>query len=907
MLKLEHLNNKLFIMLTQIVLLNSKIYAKARIRFDDCDSIQLIGANNIGKSTLIYTLNFLFVVDGSKMTFSGNRRGDKETIHHYFPSHTKSYVVFEIFKQSHYCILVKRNAESELEYYRIDCAYDENLFFESENGLSRLLMFEEVLTRLNTKGITYYPFKNKTEVFNYVYQRGRNNNGVVWLEDTVKTDGISNNFSKIYRYLINTKLITNKTLKEALIIADNRENEGVNFSQKNKKDITDLLRINNEIKAIKSIKEDFYIFREAVNRYNASSRIIGELLYAFNKAYETAIPNLEGSFRIIDQEIADYHHRINEVLKPKEQDLNRKIGEISAEIKNKTDLLNEKNRELKEINSYESLEFLKQSLDNLNKQRKEYESRLSTIEFKKLTSSQLQKKLADITKKIARIENQINHYDKQLIHNIATKKEDKKLLNYILSPEFSSQSSDLIIKKISKTGKTVKIFDGEVKLPEKFEVKELPSIEELKEELKILKNEKKEIEQLLNTVSDLEKTKSEIQKLETEIEIIKEKIKKIVAKPAIEKSIFQLEGILKKLYSEKNELEKQIQDINFEMAAIAKGLDEKKEKRQATEQRIKLLKEHKIELEYLGIEPIHFESTESLDQLYNKIKLYNNERETLKDNKLRLFDKLKIILNNTLADENEFIKYVEEEIACLNDKERSIDALLQSISAQFANPAYSLLKRYEDFQSFIYNRFNPKLSKIKISDIESLQIRLVDNKRTIEELKKIHSIQDIQGQLSFDFNQSENLRLLEHYLDTGKKINFADLFEIELSLIKNGEEKKVDLAGQVESDGTDRMIRLVIIMSIINRLAINDANNKIALFIDEVATIDRNNRPELVKFCKEHYFIPIFAAPDPMPDFNKYYFLFQNKAGKIVINDNNVIWQTKKEESKVKGHKVKTA
>lgn len=894
-------------MLTQIVLLNSKTYAKARIRFDDCDSIQLIGANNIGKSTLIYTLNFLFVVDGAKMTFSGNRRGDKETIHHYFPSHTKSYVIFEVFKQEHYCILVKRNVESELEYYRIDHPYDENFFFEIENGLPRLLMFEEVLTRLITKGITYYPYKNKTEVFNHVYQRGRNNNGVVWLEDTVKTDGISNNFSKIYRYLINTKLITNKTLKEALVIADNRENEGVNFSQKNKKDITDLLKINNEIKAIKSIKEDFYIFREAVNRYNASSRIIGELLYAYNKAYETAIPNLEGSFRIIDQEIADYYHRINEVLKPKEQDINRKIGEISADIKNKADLLNDRNRELKEINSFEGLDFLKQSLENLNKQRKEHESRISTIEFKKLTTPQLEKKLADLNKNIARIENQVKHFDEQLIHNIASKQEDKKILNYILSTEFSSQSSDLIVKKISKTGKTVKLFDGEINLPEKFEVKELPSVDELKEELKALKNDKKETEQLLATVTDLEKTKTEIQKIEAEIELTKEKIKKIGAKPAIEKSVFQLDGVLKKLYSEKTEFEKQIEDISIEMATIAKGLDDKKDKRQATEQRIKLLKEHKIELEYIGIEPVAFESTESLDQLYNKLKLYNNERETLKDNKLRLYDKLKIILNNTMADETEFIKYVEEEIACLNDKEKSIDALLQSISSQFANPAYSLLKRYEDFQSFVYNRFNPKLSKIKISDIESLQIQLVDNKRTVEELKKIHSIQDIQGQMTFDFNQSENLRLLEHYLDTGKKINFADLFEIELSLIKNGEEKKVDLAGQVESDGTDRMIRLVIIMSIINRLAVNDVNNRIALFIDEVATIDRNNRPELVKFCKEHFFIPIFAAPDPMPDFNKYYFLFQNKSGKIMINDTNVVWQTKKEEEKTKTNKLKTA
>ena len=52
-----------------------------------------------------------------------------------------------------------------------------------------------------------------------VYQRGRKNNGVVWLDDKVRMDGLSNNFSKIYRYLINTKLITNKApvIAETLI------------------------------------------------------------------------------------------------------------------------------------------------------------------------------------------------------------------------------------------------------------------------------------------------------------------------------------------------------------------------------------------------------------------------------------------------------------------------------------------------------------------------------------------------------------------------------------------------------------------------------------------------------------------------------------------------------------------
>lgn len=60
-------------MLKRLVILNSNTFGKAIVRLDDCDSIQLVGPNNIGKSTLIFTLNFLFIIDGKKMTFVDNR------------------------------------------------------------------------------------------------------------------------------------------------------------------------------------------------------------------------------------------------------------------------------------------------------------------------------------------------------------------------------------------------------------------------------------------------------------------------------------------------------------------------------------------------------------------------------------------------------------------------------------------------------------------------------------------------------------------------------------------------------------------------------------------------------------------------------------------------------------------
>ena len=326
-------------MLTRISLINSKVFGKAELKLDNCDSLQLVGPNNIGKSTLIYALNFLFVVDGQKMSFSGQRKGDKETIHHYFPTHNKSFLVFEINKLGYYCILVKRNTDGELEYYKIDSEYYEEYFFETKGTHQRVLTFDEVLENLVSKGIPHSKFNTKTDVFNYVYHRGVKNNAVVWLEDTVKADGLSNNFSKVYRYLINSKLITNKTLKDSLIIADNRENEGINFSQKNKKDIIDLLRINDEIKSVKSVRTDFLEFREQVKMYHSKTKIVSELLFAFNQAYTTAIPELELSALEKSKNIGLVQNEINEMLKPKELKFASAIGEKNSDIKNKANFL----------------------------------------------------------------------------------------------------------------------------------------------------------------------------------------------------------------------------------------------------------------------------------------------------------------------------------------------------------------------------------------------------------------------------------------------------------------------------------------------------------------------------------------------------------------------------------------
>jgi chromosome segregation ATPase len=553
-------------------------------------------------------------------------------------------------------------------------------------------------------------------------------------------------------------------------------------------------------------------------------------------------------------------------------------------------------KQIKEINTYEGIDFLKQSFANLDDKRKGIETRITNIQSRGLSVKQIEQKINILKQAVERIDKQVKDYSNQLIHKITDKQEHKEILNYILSSEFSASVTETIEKKISKIDSLMILFDGELKLKTELKKKEIPSLEVLKEELVSSQKEKDEYEKLLPVAQDLETAISELNSAKESIKEVNEKIRKTELKPNIEKKLSELVSAFSKTTEEKEALEKELKVlselINRKTDSI-KLLTEDKDK---LDNRVKELRQWKEEVEKIPFDPIEIESTEALKTVYSKIKLHNTERETLKSNKDLTFEKLKNKVKSTLADEEEFVKYIEDEIACLSEKEKSVEIILQAISTQFANPAHILVKRYGEFKEFVVNQFNSKLSKIKISDIESLKIILNDNSKILNDLKKISAIDEFTTQMDFDFDKTENLKILNSYLDSGKKIEFDELFDIELNLTKDGKEKKVDLIDQVESTGTDIMIRLVIIMSIINRLAINDKDNKITIAIDEIARVDGKNRIELFKFCKEHNFIPVCTSTEEtiLDGFDKYILLYRPQKGKkanISENHPNVITQ----------------
>ena len=70
-------------MLNKIIIINSELYAKAAICIGDHASIQITAENNVGKSSFLNTLNFLYITDKDQMRFEDNRKLS-DSMKHYF-------------------------------------------------------------------------------------------------------------------------------------------------------------------------------------------------------------------------------------------------------------------------------------------------------------------------------------------------------------------------------------------------------------------------------------------------------------------------------------------------------------------------------------------------------------------------------------------------------------------------------------------------------------------------------------------------------------------------------------------------------------------------------------------------------------------------------------------------------
>ena len=878
-------------MLNKLVLIKACTYDLAELNFEYGDAMQLVGGNNVGKSSLIYALNFLFVIDRRQMSFMGRKQADKTTMEYYFPEAEGSFLVFEISKRGRrYCVVVWRDGSGAPQYLRLHHAYERALFCQI-GAVGELVPepLARLLKRWTVSGIQVQLLKNKQEVMQAVYHTGRNNDAVVWLRSSGHGRG-AEGFSQLYRYLIDTRLIDMRALREILLLADHRTNQQLHYGNSNLADLDRLRRASGRVRLLREHQADFERFRRNFHELDSQQAELVDLALAFRYEATRIRSELQMERGRHQQEIEALQAALRE-LKNELSAAQQALGALQARQDSARQQLRADEERLAAIRQLPSESFLREALDNLQRQLDDLRLRLAEAGRGKINSAQLEQRIARGEKQLAQLRAQQANMDNWLLHQLAAKEEDRRRLAAILHKDVTRLDAQALRQAVSKTSPEVSLFDGRFELPADWPLPELDRPEALAVEIQQAADQLANDQRLLATVRDQEQLLAEQRAAQGRIEDLQEQLRRLAQQPQLEQSLESTRAQLDELRAEHEARQADSRRLQEDIQRRENALDVLKEKtreREAQESRI-LAWQRKIESFQIPTEGQEFEPGQTppleLNRLFNHIEERYRANEKLQQEVAHSFRLLKRDLQSEIASEQEFIAAIEQEFDSLDDMQAMVDSLISNISQRFAAPAADFLHQYQLFRDFIHQQFNRKLAQVRISNIEALRVELVLNESLHRDLERIKELDLSAGGL-FSKQDTGGMKVLRQYMEQGREILFSDLFNLQLKLTINGKEKTVDLAKQVESDGTDRMLRLVIVMQVISRLAELSPENRVVMFIDEIATIDGKNRPQLVQLCREHHFYPIFAAPEMVEGFDRYVLISRAADKSLVIEEN---------------------
>ena len=875
-------------MLTTLTLLRSCTYDLAELDFRRGKSMQLVGGNNAGKSSIIYALNFLFVIHRNRMSFSAGKKADKVTMEYYFPEAEGSFIIFEIHKRGKkYCIVVWRDGEMNPQYARLQHAYDRTLFCtETADGA----LIPEKLTALKKKwvaaGIQFEPLRNQREVFQTVYHTGRNNNAAVWLKNSGHGNA-GRGFSQLYRYLIDTRLIDMNALREILLLADHREDTALQYGTSSLGTVDRLRRMQTRVHSLRAAEEDFNAFRE---NYRVLAEDRERLVHL----------SLHFSYHCtrVRAQIQSESGRHEEDLTTAEQDLERSeadlreaqksIGATTAQLEGKGRRATELDQRITAIAALPDAAFLTQAITNLRETTDAIRLQLADLKRNTEPVPSLEKRRATLTDDLAARRRERANVEHWLIHHLAGSDTDRRRLLALLSVRITRADAGLLNQPLTTTDGPVRLFDGSFEWPADLPLPDLTTPEALDAEIAEISTRLNRLDELLITARDQEKLRADLDAKIAALHRHEDELRRREEGPDLRERRAAVDREIKDLTDRRATAETTARQHEETVRRRRDALTIIREKAEARRRGLQQLDAQQRRVEDMKIITDGYDYSprplvdDQLTKVFNELDRQHRAVEKLSFAVGNDFRALRQALLSETASEEAFIEEVTGELAALEDRTRSIASLVDNISQTFATPAADLLNEYRKFGDFITKQFNRGLARRQISNVTGLRIELVDNERLHDDLRRISGL-DLGGNGLFQ-RDGGGMKILKRYIEQGKAITFSDLFTLQLKLTVNGREKTVDLSKQIESDGTDRMLRLVIVMQVISRLVELGPDNKVVVFIDEIATIDGKNRPQLVRFCAENHFYPIFAAPEMVEGFDRYVMISRSADGALVVD-----------------------
>ena len=859
--------------LTRLIMIGSGV--SDYVEIEPSKSTHLVADNNIGKTSILSTLQFLLIDDWKHMDFPKNRVKTEEF---YFPTR-KSLIIFEIKDAEgteHMVIFRGNGLASNKRYTRwIMRGHYEKSIFISQNEGGELVPhdWEIIIANATNQKRKIEEFRNANELRKKLRSNPR------WLPTIEGT--AHNNFITVLKTLNTLGEVKEKKLKQVLLDINDSLELSMDFSkefgvqwydyQERKLSHIEISKKSESIVKAKQFVEQKAETQEQIieklNQIGPSIESLSNKMDSLKQHHQKNIENVRNQKEKLEKQKGNLQDSVNELI--------RNEGSLIAEIRRFEDT--ERWAAGKAINSLEKLS---------KKAEKEYfllNSRVINAELEEYESSErIQGQIKKLQSDVNNLNSVLENKQHTLIHSL-----QKHSLTFspdpwkVLNPELLIQTGavsnadksrkllDAISNSITNlsldyNGIRVETLEG-VQGSEQFDNPE-EIRKEYNDKLRILDDKKIRLEDIKN-----------YERLQVEMEISEKRFN--VKRKDVE-SMKEWEENGKTLLAKKRE----------EMIALLKDKEEYENSVTSVEEELSKVKTKlsRLETELDGIESRNgnvLQDWRSLQQKFipnlafnaeGKLELDEIETEIFKIRQIeRKFDKADKKVDEYRLELYSLSGYVrnpsvEDFFPMIFERLENLDLEKENLGKEWINIATNMGSKANNLKQSL-NKLRQEVHEINklfrgtnVSNLDEFSVEFIEHSGDVSLIKKISNLNSFSVWTQ-DEDEVAAINSLGEFVSSRSSINIGDLFHLRYSVKNKGIEKPmtIDNLDDSGSTGTVTIIKAVLLMILLKKTLKFKQRNRVPLpiYLDEVGVLGPRNYSQIIEVSNSLGFQIFTASP----------------------------------------------
>lgn len=885
---------------TKLIILKSGKYDYGEVEL--VRPLHLVGPNNVGKTSLISALQFLYIDDQRYMHFS---RDLDDTRRYYFPD-PNSYILFECLTPTGYRV-VGVQGQGPLKRYEFNRfsyqgRFDINDFLDETNKPRQEDDIRGLLASRDYRKLE--PKQLKAALTG----SGENNGVHLGLVPTRDSDAYRR-FRRVFSNLLRLAHLSQEDLKLFLyeIYESEFKQKSIDLETGYSSQFEKVKRLADEVRGLQAVADDI---RRALQLADERDGIRGALPALFD--------HIGRMWEKIRAEHAELRNKLNLQL----EQLSMKETQAKAEYQKTEKSMGALNQQLG---------TLKRDLQNIEHEKAEFRDYLVEIEDAKIANLKTQVEEVGYLLKnavqdpIARVSARIKLQEKELSNQkmllegitrtAATKLRGMcdeadlnqvfRLLNHkVLGLQVGAgglQINDEAalrerIKTISARMFDDVYQDGAITLS--LATLEQPCLEEytnptvIAEKIRDIEDALVRDRMTLQAAEEAEKLAQKKNALEREYEEIKERRRRfsvflinLTKSKEWQKEHDQLEKESSQCVSRLQQLREMQRETDNEQRNIRGRITQSANTEEDYLRKIRLLQRPDLSwAKQATIQPP--DSFEEVHALYLELTARQKSIDVELGNKLLLID-TRTYGRSKGDSEAETLRILGEELEALAQKEEAAEKLWSGLAAGLQSSIKNMLGDLDRLRGKVED-LNRQLSKVSVSNLQRLRLELDENDQLVPWLKKVIRQEDSPLFASIQ-DTSEAYGCIGEFLKKSGRIELRQLFELKFVVTTaDGKEREYPKLESIESNGTTITIKVLINLMLLRGLLDNRKEVRIPYYLDEASSLDQDNASAIVRQSRILGFTPVLASPEAMDAADSLYFLKDN-GGRLILDSTALV------------------